>query len=65
MTIDILNSETYVTPDGDVVETHSRPTKPAPDGRFDSPDWGWHSVKCEWVPIAEIDNPCEWELKEG
>ena len=57
-TLYILDHETYRMPNGHIFITHSRPTEPAPDGRFDSPEYGWHDVPCKWVKLEDIDKPC-------
>ena len=59
----VIDHETYQDPEtGKRFTTHSRPIEPAPDGRFDSPEYGWHDVMCRWVPLAEIDKPQLFEM---
>lgn len=60
--IHVIDHETYTTEDGETYVTHSRPTEPAPDGKFDSDKYGWHDVLHKWVPLADIDKPCDAEL---
>ena len=60
----VIDHETYQDPEtGKTFVTHSRPTEPAPDGRFDSPEWGWHDVMGKWVKLADIDKPCLTEIE--
>ena len=59
----IIDHETYQDPEtGRKFTTHSRPTEPAPDGRFDSPTYGWHDVKHQWLKLEDLDKPCMFEL---
>ena len=62
MIIQVLDCDTYATPDGKVFETSSRPTEPAPDGRFDSDKYGWHSVACKWMPLEQLNEPFVMEM---
>lgn len=62
MKVKILNCNTYETEDGKVYETSSRPTSPAPDGRFDSPKYGWHDVLNKWMKLEELNEPCEADI---
>ena len=62
MKVYVLDHSHYKTQDGNVIETHSRPTEPAPDGRFDSPKYGWHDVLCRWLPLEKLNEPCVAEI---
>lgn len=62
MVIQVIDHETYKTPDGKVITTHSRPTEPAPDGKFDSDKYGWHDALGRWVPLEKLDEPCVAEI---
>ena len=55
-TILVIDHETYQDVEtGRKFVTHSRPTDPAPDGRFDSPTYGWSDVLKKWVPLDDLD----------
>lgn len=59
----VIDHETYQDPEtGRKFVTHSRPTEPAPDGRFDSPTYGWSDVKHRWEKLEDLDKPCMFEL---
>lgn len=59
----VIDHETYQDIEsGKKFTTHSRPTEPAPDGRFDSPKYAWHDVAARWVKLEDIDKPFLMEL---
>ena len=58
----VLDCQTYKSEDGEIYETSSRPTEPAPDGRFDSPTYGWHDVLHKWMPLEKLNEPFVMEL---
>ena len=60
--VEVIDHETYRLPSGQILTSSSRPTEPAPDGRFDSPEYGWHDVLCKWVKLEDIDKPCVAEV---
>lgn len=60
----VIDNETYKTEDGRIFTTNSRPMEPAPDGRFDSPKYGWHGVLCRWLPLEKLNEPCVAEIGE-
>lgn len=62
MKVTVIDHETYKTTDGAICITSSRPTEPAPDGKFDSDKYGWHDVLCKWVPLEDMDKPCQAEI---
>ena len=62
MKVKILNCNTYITPEGKVIETYSRPNKPAPDGRYDSPTYAWHDVLGKWVLLSDVGKLMEADI---